>query len=154
MSDAASSVRDFYDFFRREFAFLETDASDSSGHGLMSSYFEATFSPGYPWMHQCGFANVFLKFTLDWDPRDQLFMFNVTKNRDRDIVGEDMCIMETFRFDEILRSFDPGWRSPHGEVDIWDGAEYVRLQIRPSVGFEAFAWRKAVEPVTGRAPSR
>jgi hypothetical protein len=83
MSDAASSTRDFYDFFRREFAFLETDASDSSGHGLMSSYFEATFSPGYPWMHQCGFANVFLKFTLDWDPRDQLFMFNTLPRHGR-----------------------------------------------------------------------
>lgn len=157
-----SKSREFYDFFRRQFSFLETEAVGSVDSKLMDTYFEATFSRGYPWMRQCGFANVFLKFTLVWDPRDQLFMFNVAKNRDIDIVGEDMSIMETFRFDEILCSLEPGWRSPHGEVDIWDGSEFVRRyaaatrpharelfipRVRPSVGFEGFIWRRAVSPV-------
>jgi hypothetical protein len=155
------SAREFYDHFREQFAFLEASHAGSSSRNIMSAYHEATYSQGYPWWHSCGFSNVFLMFELQWDPRDGLFSLTVSRDRNANILDQE-GLADAFYFDDILRHFHPGWTTPYGEVDIWEGRELVERYaaatrphaaeifvpgVRPSTGFNGFSWRTSVNPI-------
>ena len=150
------SPREFYEFFRAQFGYLETDDGLPSNSSIMSSFCERIPRAGYSWARSCGYRNAHLSFELDWDVYDSLFQLTVMlPEGERKSASAEVG----FRIEEILATF--GVDAQAGDrIDSNQGMKLVMLyatairphareifvpRVKPSNGFSGFSWYAKVK---------
>jgi len=143
--------REFYDFFRAQFRYLETDDGVPTNSRIMSAFCEHIPRTGYPWLRSCAYRNAHLSFELDWDVYDSLFQLTVMlPENERQSASAEVG----FRIEEILATF--GVDAQGGcRIDPSEGMKLVMLyaaaikphaqeifvpRVKPSDGFAGFSW--------------